>query len=289
VRGAVRSRSIEDHDDVATLWRVFKKTGSAETRERLILHYTPLVRFVASRVGAGVPGSVEHADLVSYGTIGLIEAVDRFDPARNIKFETYAVTRIRGAMLDEMRALDWVPRSVRARFRRLETAKSKLRADLLREPTHRELADELGCETRDLRRAAAVSLVTLEEMVALGGGEDGDHVTVLDTIEDDTAADPGARVEFEETRRALVEALAALEEREQTMISQYYFAERTLAHIGRAFGVTESRVSQIHSKALRSLRTSEGVRDCAEAYGWTTDVQDAFDARIASLPARRIA
>lgn len=256
---------IEDTDE---LWRAYKKRRCLDARERLIVHYAPLVHFVAGRVGAGVPASLEHGDLVSFGAIGLIEAVDRFDPSRNVKFETYAVTRIRGAMLDEMRALDWVPRSVRSNARRVERSKSKLRADLLREPSEADLAADLDCDGACVRASGITSLVALEELVALGGGEDGDHVTVLDTIEDDSSDDIGAAVETGEIRKALLDAMGGLGDREYKIVSLYYFQGFTLSRIGSLFGVTESRISQIHSRALRELGRSQAVRACGQSLGW---------------------
>jgi len=266
------------HDDIQRAWHVLATTGCRRTREQLILHYVPLVKFVAARVGAGLPASVEHDDLVSYGTIGLIEAVDRFDLRRKVKFETYAVPRIRGAILDELRALDWVPRSIRARQRQIDRASSELRAEFHREPTQREIADEIGCDTRDVRRARPMAVVALEELVALGGGEDGEYATVLDTILDTSVEDPGADMERNEIRRVLAGAMLDLTERDSEMLALYYFAERTLNGIGDQFGVTESRVSQIHTRALRELRRSEVVRTFGDFYGWT-EPSEATEAR----------
>ena len=263
-----RPRRRADHPETDDLWRAYARTRSSEIRERLILHYAPLVHFVAARVGAGVPASLDHADLVSFGVIGLIEAVDRFDLSRNVKFETYAIARIRGAMLDEMRALDWVPRSIRSTARRVEHSKSRLRAQLLRDPTPAELAVDLGCDRRAVQSSAVASLVALEEVFALGGGEDGDTVTVLDTVEDTAIDELGAQVEAQETLCALLDAMNVLRDREYRMIWLYYFEGFTLSRIGRLFGVSESRVSQIHSKALRELRRCTRVRALAEANGW---------------------
>jgi len=299
----VRKRPLthtEATEQIASLWSAFKKTRSPDARERLILHYAQLVRFVAARFGARVPASVEFDDLVSYGMIGLIEAVDRFDLHRKIRFETYAVPRIRGAMLDELRALDWVPRSVRARARELEHVRSKLRAGLRREPNVREIATEIGCNPRDLRDSYAGAtrpLVALEELVSRGSGEDSDNVTVLDTIVDTTIDEPGSDAELAEIRRALLEAMQQLTDRDYTMISSYYFGEKTLAHIGAAFGVSESRVSQIHARALRTLSRDAGVRQCADGYGWGIEdegrdpaIEQLLDDRDAALrTTRRIA
>jgi RNA polymerase sigma factor for flagellar operon FliA len=248
----------EPGNEIARLWVSFKTDASADARERLILHYSPLVKFVAGRVGAGLPPSVEQADLVSYGVLGLIEAVERFDLDREVKFETYAIPRIRGAMLDELRALDWVPRSVRAKARELERAMSKLQSDLRRDPSEEELAGELGIDVGDLRgrldATASMSVVAIEELLTVGG-EDGDSVSLLDTLPDVRVEQPGSAIEAEETRRALLESIKSLGEREHMVIALYYFEGFTLARIGEVLGVTESRVSQIHSKALLSLRT----------------------------------
>ena len=245
-------------DEITRLWLAYKKDGDGDARERLILHYSPLVKFVAGRVGAGLPPSVEQADLVSYGFLGLIEATGRFELDRDVKFETYAIPRIRGAMLDELRALDWVPRSVRQKARELERAMGKLQSDLRRDPTEEELAGELGIDVTDLRDrldvTASMSIVALEELMTVGG-EDGDYVSLLDTLPDASVEQPGEAMEAQDTRRALLEAIGSLGEREHMVIALYYFEGFTLSRIGDVLGVTESRVSQIHSKALLALRT----------------------------------
>lgn len=266
---------MSDHTDVARLWRVFTKTRCPDAREQLILQYRPLVNFTAARLRAGMPGLVDYDDLVAYGMIGLIEAVDRFDARPDVKFETYAFPRIRGAMLDEMRALDWVPRSVRARQRLIDQTTSQLRADNLREPTRAELARAIGCDIDELRRGAPLGLVALEDLVSIGRGEQGEYVTVLDSLLDESAPDPGADVEHDEIRRVLVAAMSELTDREYAMLWLYYFSGRTLSHIGGHFGVTESRVSQIHAKALRALASSERIRAFGDAYGWTAPAAEA--------------
>ena len=251
----------DTHDpaaEIARLWRVYKEDGSSDARERLIIHYSPLVKFVAGRVGAGLPASVDQGDLVSYGFLGLIGAVERFDLGREVKFETYAIPRIRGAMLDELRAMDWVPRSVRSKARELERAMGKLQSDLRRDPSDDELAGELGIDVADLRdrlgATAGMSIVALEELLTVGGDE-GDSVSLLDTLPDATVEQPGSAMEAEETRRALIDSIGSLGEREHLVIALYYFEGFTLSRIGEILGVTESRVSQIHSKALLALRT----------------------------------
>jgi RNA polymerase sigma factor for flagellar operon FliA len=243
--------------DLAKLWSVFRDEGSAEARERLILNYAPLVKFVAGRVGASLPPSVDQGDLVAYGIIGLIEALERFDTDRDVKFETYAIPRIRGAMLDELRALDWVPRSVRAKGRDLDRAMSKLRSELLRDPNEEELAAELGCEVDEVRdrieQTFAMSMVALEDLLTINSDE-GDRVSVLDTLPDLGVEQPGEAMEAQETRRALRQAIEDLGERDRKVVVLYYLEGFTLARIGDILGVTESRVSQIHSKAVLALR-----------------------------------
>src|SRR5246500_5035375 len=154
---------------IAALWSDFKGTKEPHLRERLILHYSPLVKYVAGRVGGGLPPNIEQADLVSYGIFGLIDAIEKFDPGRDIKFETYAISRIRGAIIDELRAIDWIPRSVRARARGVERAIGKLENDLRRPPTDGELAKELGVSVDDLQEMLnqinLVSVVALDELL----------------------------------------------------------------------------------------------------------------------------
>ena len=247
----------DDAIDAPELWKEFTKTGSPDARERLILNFAPLVKFVAGRVGSGLPASVDQGDLIAYGIIGLIEAIERFDPSRDIKFETFAIPRIRGAMLDELRALDWVPRSVRSKGRELDRAMSKLRSELLRDPTEEELAKELDCEVDEVRsrvdQTFAMSIVALEDLLTINS-EDGDRVSVLDTLPDLGVEQPGEAIEASETRQALRQAIEDLGDRDRKVIVLYYLEGFTLARIGDILGVTESRVSQIHSKAVMALR-----------------------------------
>jgi RNA polymerase sigma factor for flagellar operon FliA len=246
----------DDHAELTELWKELK-SGSPDARERLILNFAPLVKFVAGRVGSGLPASVDQGDLVAYGIIGLIEAIERFDPQREIKFETFAIPRIRGAMLDELRALDWVPRSVRAKGRELDRAMGKLRGELMRDPTDEELAKELDCDVDEVRGRVdatfAMSIVALEDLLTVNS-EDGDRVSVLDTLPDLGVEQPGEAIEATETRQALRQAIEDLGDRDRKVIVLYYLEGFTLARIGDILGVTESRVSQIHSKAVMALR-----------------------------------
>src|SRR5215203_5946826 len=185
--------------ELRELWRRYKEGGDASARERLVVAYSPLVKFVAGRTGARLPSHVDQADLISYGMIGLIEAMERFEPRRQIRFETFAMQRIRGAIIDELRSLDWVPRSVRSRARDIEAANSKL--------------------------------------------------------EHESAPDPQAALDTSEVKDRLAEAIQDLPERETLVVALYYFENLTLREIGEVLGVTESRVSQLHSKAVLRLRS----------------------------------
>src|SRR5439155_16528014 len=183
----------------------YRDSKDPDARERLILNYASLVKFVAGRVRASLPPSVDHADLVSYGMLGLIDAIERFDDSRDVRFETYAIPRIRGAMFDELRALDWVPRSVRAKGREIGRVMSKLEAELRRDPTEEELAVELGLAVEDVQErldaSAAMSIVALEDITTVGS-EEGERISLLDTLADLQTEQPGDAIEAEETRNA---------------------------------------------------------------------------------------
>ena len=242
---------------LAQLWRDYKAIGSKDLRERLILHYSPLVKYVAGRVGVGLPSNIDHADLVSYGIFGLIDAIDKFDIERAIKFETYAITRIRGAIIDELRGIDWIPRSVRTKARDVERAYSSLEAQLQRTPTELEVAGELDVSVSALRKifsqVSFVNVVALDELMRVGN-ERGDSLTLGDTLADGRAEDPSAVYEVEETRYLLAESVSWLPEREKIVISLYYYEGLTLNEIGQVLGVTESRACQLHTKAVLQLR-----------------------------------
>jgi RNA polymerase sigma factor FliA len=241
---------------IDALWREFKTTKEPAARERLILHYSPLVKFVAGRVSVGLPQNIEQADLVSYGIFGLIDAIEKFDHTRAIKFETYAISRIRGAIIDELRAIDWIPRSVRSKARAVEQAIRKLEHELQRAPTDGELSAELGVSVDDLQgmlnQINLVSVVALDEL--LSPGDKGDKVSLVETLEDTDAPDPVGMFEGEETRQMLAKSVQFLPERERLVITLYYYEGLTLAEIGNVLGVTESRVCQMHTKAVLELR-----------------------------------
>ncbi|RLV69911.1 RNA polymerase sigma factor WhiG [Streptomyces sp. CBMAI 2042] len=239
------------------LWRSYKTTGDERLREQLILHYSPLVKYVAGRVSVGLPSNVEQADFVSSGVFGLIDAIEKFDIERAIKFETYAITRIRGAMIDELRALDWIPRSVRQKARNVERAYATLEAQLRRTPSESEVASEMGIALEELHavfsQLSLANVVALEELLHVGG-EGGDRLSLMDTLEDTAADNPVEVAEDRELRRLLARAINTLPDREKTVVTLYYYEGLTLAEIGNVLGVTESRVSQIHTKSVLQLR-----------------------------------
>jgi RNA polymerase sigma factor for flagellar operon FliA len=243
--------------DLASLWTAYKQHADTDAREHLILHYSPLVKYVAGRLSANLPQNVENADLISYGIFGLIDAIEKFEPDRGIKFETYAIARIKGAVIDELRAMDWVPRSVRARGREIENAYITLEARLRRTPTDPEVAAEMGISMRDLRdtftKLSYTSVASFEELWSPGGERD-DRANLMATIRDETAEDPVSLFENEEIRDILATAIERLPERERLVIALYYYEGLTLREIGEVLGVTESRVSQLHTKAVLRLR-----------------------------------
>src|SRR5207244_926206 len=192
-------------DDTQALWAEFQKSRDRSVRDRLILTYAPLVKYVAGRLGSGLPAHVDEGDLVSYGLLGLIGAIERFDPERDIKFETYAMARIKGAIIDELRALDWVPRSVRSRAREIERAITDLEARLGRAPTDEEIATKVGITTEELEDSLTAisrsSIAALDELWTVSG-EGGDQVSLLETIEDTEGPDPQLELTQTETREA---------------------------------------------------------------------------------------
>ena len=246
-------------DETQALWRQYKQNKDQATRDRLILTYAPLVKYVAGRLGSGLPAHVDENDLVSYGLLGLIGAIERFDPDRDIKFETYAIARIKGSIIDELRAMDWVPRSVRSRARDIERAIGELERKLHRAPTDEEISEKLGITTDDLNdslseigRSSIAALDELWTVSSSSGG--GDQVALIDTIEDTQGPEPQSELAQTELKEALGEAIARLPEREKLVVTLYYYEELTLREIGEVLGVTESRVSQLHTKAILRLK-----------------------------------
>jgi RNA polymerase sigma factor FliA len=244
--------------ELKDLWRRYKGSGDDRARERLVVAYSPLVKYVAGRMASGLPAHVEEADLISYGLVGLISAIERFEPERDIKFETYAITRIKGSIIDELRSLDWVPRSVRARAREIERANSKLEHQLQRAPTDEEMASELGISVEEfqdsLLQISNSTVAALDELWTVSDAS-GDQVSLLDTIQDPQAEDPAQVMDATDLKDRVADAIARLPEREKLVVALYYYENLTLREIGEVLGVTESRVSQLHTKAVLRLRS----------------------------------
>ena len=242
--------------NVANTWKDYRTTGDPEIRKQLLSYYLPLVKNVAGRLAMGFPKTVELADLVNTGVIGLIEAFANFDPNRGIKFETYAVPRIRGAILDELRSLDWVPRSTRAKSRELERAVQELERRSGRKPSHRELAKYMNITidefTSTLDDVSGATLLSLDELIYRE--EDNRQIPRVETLEGRRDMSVLGEIEEMELRAYLGVAIANLTEQERLVVALYYYEELTLKEIGEVMQISESRVSQIHTKAVSKLR-----------------------------------
>ena len=238
------------------LWRLYHDSKNPDIREMLVRQYAPLVKYVAGKVAVGMPHNVEFDDLVGYGVFGLFDAIEKFDPDKHVKFKTYAVTRIRGAIFDELRSVDWVPRSVRQKTREVEEAVRRLEASLGRPATDEEIARDLGITVRDLEKLmmkiSGTSILSLNDVWYTG--DDNDKVSIADSIESPHSLNPDVIVEKEEIKRGIVQSIQELPEKEKTVLVLYYYEDLTLKEIGKVLEVTESRVSQLHTKAMLRLR-----------------------------------
>ncbi len=255
--------------ELRELWLRYKQDGDETARERLVVAYSPLVKFIAGRMASGLPSHVEESDLISYGLLGLIGAIERYDLERGIKFETFAVARVKGAIIDELRSLDWVPRSVRARARDVERAHAGLEGKLGRAPTDEEMSTRLEMTVEEFHDAlleiANSSVLALDDLWTFADPDGGGgHISVLDTIQDPNAIDPESEAHTSELKDRLADAIESLPERERLVIALYYYENLTLREIGEVLGVTESRVSQLHTKAVLSLRSRFGPPPSSE-------------------------
>jgi RNA polymerase sigma factor for flagellar operon FliA len=244
------------NDNADQLWKDYRKNHSPEIREKLVLRYVSLVKYVAGRLAIGLPPSVQADDLISSGILGLMDAIDKYDLERDTRFETYAVTRIRGAILDELRALDWIPRSTRQKARRLENVYVQLESALGRSATTEEVAKHMNLSTTALYglldEVRSTNLVSLDEYVQ---GKDGEGQTrLVDAVEDKGSLDPTDRIDIEDLKEVMNGAILRLPPRERLVIALYYYEELTLKEIGSILNVSESRISQIHTKAIVRLR-----------------------------------
>jgi RNA polymerase sigma factor for flagellar operon FliA len=243
-------------EELIGLWTEYRKVQSDGIRDSLIQNYLYLVKYVAGKMAMSVPPSVEIDDLVSSGVVGLMDAIEKYDPGRDTKFETYAVARIRGAIVDDLRSLDWVPRSVRRKARMLEEAYCHLENELGRAASDTEIANRLNISLRELR-------TTVEEIVSAGllslddfvGNQEGEKTSrIIDLVCAKDGVSPSANIEREQMRDIIADAIMNMPDKERTVVALYYYEDMTLKEIGRTLGVSESRVSQIHTKAMLRLR-----------------------------------
>lgn len=238
------------------LWLLYRDTRNPAIRDRLVEQYAPLVKYVAGKVAVGMPHNVEFDDLVGYGVFGLFDAIEKFDPEKHVKFKTYAVTRIRGAIFDELRSIDWVPRSVRQKSREIEEAVRRLESSLGRAATDAEIAKDMGMTPKEFEKTmlkiSGTAILSLNDVWYTG--EDNDKVSIADSIESPVSLNPDTIVEKGEIKRVIIEAIHELPEKEKKVLVLYYYEDLTLKEIGQVLEVTESRVSQLHTKAIMRLR-----------------------------------
>ncbi|MCL1818493.1 MAG: RNA polymerase sigma factor WhiG [Spirochaetaceae bacterium] len=248
---------ILSEEKEAELWRKFKKTKDSAIRDAFVKQYAPLVKYVAGKIAVGMPHNVEFDDLVGFGVFGLFDAIQKFDPDKHVKFKTYAVTRIRGAIFDELRSIDWVPRSVRQKSREVEDTMRHLESSLGRAASDKELAGAMGVSVKEfektLLKISSTSILSLSDIWYTG--EDNDKVSIGDSIESPRSMNPEAIVEKEEVRQVIMRTLDELPDKEKKVLVLYYYEDLTLKEIGRVLEVTESRVSQLHTKAIMRLRS----------------------------------
>lgn len=237
------------------LWHAFKVEGEAEARAQIIQNFAHLVKITAGRVVSSMPNGLDREDLVSAGTIGLVKAVDQFDPRREVKFETYAIALIRGAILEMLRGEDWVPRSVREKMKLFERTVTELESRTGRPPTEDEVAEAMGMSHADLmeviQQVGRTGVLSLDDVMAGTDGEE--HLNFLDMIIDENAS-PEAEAEGREVRRILSQSVDKLPDRERLVIALYYYEGLTFKEIGRVLGVSESRVYQLHTQAMTRIR-----------------------------------
>lgn len=245
------------NNENALLWHKYKKEGDPKAREELILSYVPLVKYAASRLKISLQGHFEFDDLVSAGVYGLICAVDRFDPNRGVKFETFALARIRGAILDWLRSLNWMPQSIRNKARKLEKAMLEVGQKLGREPKDHEIAAYLGCSLKNLQKiyqeVAPTTLISLEECF-FADKEGFAAYSLKELIPDVNAENPVQEVEREEIKNLISQAIARLPEKEKLVVALYYYEGLTMKEIGEVMDVSESRICQLHTKAILRMR-----------------------------------
>lgn len=238
------------------LWEAYQKKGTQELREQLIIEYAQLVKLVAGRLSMYLGHNVEYDDLVSYGIFGLIDAIDKFDAAKNVKFETYASLRIRGAILDQIRKMDWIPRSVRQRQRKIDEAMKAIEMRTGKTATDAQLAEELGVSDEELCSWQTQLKVT--NLVSLNEFEENGPEPMIDSAHPTRFLQPEEVVEEAELKEKLIESLDLLTEKERRVIELYYYEDMTLKEISKILEVSESRISQLHTKALNKMKKKMG-------------------------------
>ena len=245
--------------DMGMIWVQYKEKNDIEARDELIIHYAHLVKYVANRLAINLSSVVEVDELISYGIEGLIDAIEKYDHKRNIKFETYAITRIRGSMIDGLRSMDWVPVSVRQKSKELEKTYTKLESKLGRAATDMEVAEELGITLNELsnllREVAANTIISLDDFIP-GDDNDNKKKRIVDLLEDHNASDALELLELSEVKELLTKTISRLPEKEKTVVYLYYYEGLTLKEIGMVLALSESRISQLHTKAILRLRGS---------------------------------
>jgi len=243
-------------EDEQSLWQRYRNEGLPELRDFFAEKYAPLVKYVAGKVAIGMPQNVEFDDLVSYGSFGLLDAIEKFDPNRDIKFKTYAMTRIRGAIFDELRSIDWIPRSIRQKARQVEEIISMLENKLGHTVEDEDIAKEMGISVDELQslltKISGTSIISLNDIWYMG--DDNDEVSFMETLESPQNLNPDSLIEKEEIKSVIVEAIKTLPDKEKKVIVLYYYEDLTLKEIGEVLEVTESRISQLHTKAIMRLR-----------------------------------
>jgi RNA polymerase sigma factor for flagellar operon FliA len=242
--------------DANELWAQYQLTKTPELREKIILTYSHLVKFVAGRLSMHLGGHVDYEDMMSYGIFGLIDAIDKFDPAKGVKFETYASLRIKGSIIDSIRKLDWIPRSLRKRSKALDSSYAELENLLGRPPTDAELAEHLGIDPGEIdelyRKSSIVSLISLDDYM------EQNQESSFSSLSGSPGLSPEKQYDVKETKKMLADEINKLSDKERQVISLYYFEELTIKEISHIMSVSESRISQIHSKAVFKLKTKLG-------------------------------
>jgi len=242
-------------NEIDKVWEEYASTRCDKAKERLIVHYSPMIKFVVGKMSIFVSNAVDFDDLTSYGIFGLIDAIEKFDSQKGVKFETYASLRIRGAVIDGLRSLDWVPRSLRQKSKQLDDAYAQLESELGREPTNADLAAKLGLTAdeveEEIKKSSLVSLISFDDYLET-------HHESAEPASDNADESPEHLYEQNELKQTLASAIGNLTEKEQMVVTLYYYEELTLKEISKVMNVSESRASQIHSKAMLKLRTRLG-------------------------------